>query len=67
MAVSPDGTRLALDLRKSVQIVTLATGAIRTWTWPGSGWIGNWKPMGQIFSWSSDGRYLSPPAPHLFP
>jgi len=63
MGVSPDGTRLALDLRKSIQIVTLATGAIRTWTWPGAdrigNWIGNWKPMGQIFSWSADGRYLS--------
>jgi len=59
MAVSPDGTRLALDLRKSVQVVTLATGATRTWTWPDTGWIGNWKPEGQIFSWSSDGRYLS--------
>jgi hypothetical protein len=59
MGVSPDGTRLALDFRQSIQIVTLATGAVRTWTWPGSGWIGNWKPMGQIFSWSADGRYLS--------
>ena len=63
MAVSPDGTRLALDLRKSIQIVTLATGAIRTWTWPPGdrigNWIGNWKPMGQIFSWSADGRYLA--------
>jgi hypothetical protein len=58
VGVSPDGTRLALDLRQSIQIVTLATGAVRTWTWPGSGWIGNWKPMGQIFSWSSGGRYL---------
>jgi hypothetical protein len=59
VGVSPDGTRLALDLRKSIQIVTLATGATRTWTWPGGGWIGNWKPMGQIFSWSADGRYLA--------
>ena len=59
VGVSPDGTRLALDFRQSIQIVTLATGAVRTWTWPGSGWIGNWKPMGQIFSWSADGRYLS--------
>ena len=58
MAVSPDGSRLALDFRKSIQIVTLATGATRAWTWPGGGWIGNWKPMGQIFSWSADGRYL---------
>src|SRR6516162_8996435 len=44
MGVSPDGTRLALDLRNSIQIITLATGAVRTWTWPGSGWLGNWKP-----------------------
>jgi hypothetical protein len=58
VGVSPDGTRLALDFRNSIQIITLATGAVRTWTWPGSGWIGNWKPMGQIFSWSSGGRYL---------
>jgi len=59
MGVSPDGTRLALDFRKSIQIITLATGATRTWTWPGGGWIGNWKPMGQIFSWSADGRFLA--------
>jgi hypothetical protein len=59
LAVSPDGTRLALDLRQSVEVVTLATGAARTWTWPGSGWIGNWKPFGQIFSWTSGGRYLA--------
>jgi hypothetical protein len=58
MAISPDGTRLALDFRQSVQVVTLATGAIRQWTWPGSGWIGNWKPMGQIFSWTTDGKTL---------
>lgn len=58
VGVSPDGTRLALDFRQSIQIITLATGAVRTWAWPGSGWIGNWKPMGQIFSWSADGRYL---------
>jgi anti-sigma factor RsiW len=58
VGVSPGGTRLALDFRNSIQIVTLATGAVRTWTWPRSGWIGNWKPEGQIFSWSADGRYL---------
>ena len=58
LALSPDGTRLALDLRKSIQVVTLASGAIRQWTWPGSGWIGNWKPMGQIFSWTADGKTL---------
>jgi hypothetical protein len=58
MGVSPDGTRLALDFRQSIEIVTLATGATRTWNWPGGGWAGNWKPFGQIFSWSADGRYL---------
>jgi len=48
-----------MDLRKSIQIITLATGSTRTWTRPGKGWVGNWKPMGQIFSWSADGRYLA--------
>jgi len=59
MGVSPDGTRLALDLRKSIQIINLATGTTRTWTWPGGGWIGNFKPIGQIFSWSADGKTLA--------
>ena len=58
MTVSPDGTRLALDLRRSIQVVTLATGAIRSWAWPGGGWIGNFKPIGQIFSWTADGTTL---------
>jgi hypothetical protein len=61
MTVSPDGTRLALDLRRSiqvVQVVTLATGAIRSWAGPGGGWIGNNKPIGQIFSWTADGTTL---------
>ena len=61
MTVSPDGTRLALDLRRSVQsiqVVTLATGAVRSWAWPGGGWIGNRKPFGQIFSWTADGTTL---------
>jgi hypothetical protein len=58
MTVSPDGTRLALDLRQSIQVVTLATGAIRSWAWPGGGWIGNFKPIGQIFSWTADGTTL---------
>jgi hypothetical protein len=58
IAVSPDGTRLALDLRQSVQVVTPATGAIRSWAWPGGGWIGNVKPMGQVFSWTANGTTL---------
>ena len=59
MTVSPDGTRLALDLRQSIQVVTLATGAIRSWTWQGGGWIGNFKPFGQVFSWTADGTTLA--------
>jgi hypothetical protein len=59
VGISPDGTRLALTFRKYIQIITLATGATRTWTWPGGGWVGNFKPDGQIFSWSADGRYLA--------
>jgi hypothetical protein len=58
MSVSPDGTRLALDLRQSIQVVTLATGAVRSWAWPGGGWIGNNKPVGQVFSWTADGTTL---------
>ena len=59
MTVSPDGTRLALDLRQSIQVITLATGTIRSWAWHGGGWIGNFKPIGQIFSWTADGRTLA--------
>lgn len=58
VALSPDGSRLALVLRRSIQVITLASGATRTWTWPGNGWIGNFKPMGQVLSWTSDGRTL---------
>jgi hypothetical protein len=58
MTVSPDGTRLALDFRQSIQVVTLATGAIRSWAWQGGGWIGNFKPSGQVFSWTADGTTL---------
>jgi hypothetical protein len=58
MAISPDGTRLALDIRHSIEVITLATSAVRQWAWPGSGWIGNWKPYGQVFSWAADGKTL---------
>jgi hypothetical protein len=67
--LSPDGTKLALALRSTtgqgasapasgpaLQVVTLATGAARKWTWPGSGWIGNFKPMGLPLSWTADGQ-----------
>jgi hypothetical protein len=56
LALSPDGTKLALDLRQSIRVISLATGATRTWRWPGGGWVGNWKPYGQVLSWSADGK-----------
>jgi len=59
--VSPDGTRLALDLRRStssIQVVTLATGAIRSWAGQGGGWTGNNKRFGHVFSWTADGTTL---------
>jgi hypothetical protein len=59
VGISPDATRLALDFRNSIQVIRLATGAGRTWTWPRHGWVGNFKPDGQIFSWSADGKTLA--------
>ena len=59
VALSPDGTKLALDFRRSIQVITLATGAKREWRWPRGGWVGNFKPYGQVFSWTADGRKLA--------
>ena len=59
VALSPDGTKLALDFRRSIQVITLATGAKREWLWPRGGWVGNFKPYGQVFSWTADGRKLA--------
>jgi hypothetical protein len=61
MTVSPDGSRLALDLGQSIQVVTLTTGAVRSWAWPGGGWIGYNKPCCQVFSWTADGTTLAFP------
>jgi hypothetical protein len=61
MAVAPDSTRLALDLRRStqsIQVITLATGTIRSWAGQGGGWIGNNKRFGHVFSWTADGATL---------
>ena len=33
-------------------------GPVLDLAWHRRQWIGNWKPMGQVFSWSADGRYL---------
>jgi len=57
IAVSPDGHKLAVAVqpgggqRGSVEVVTLATGAVRTWTAPRPGWAIQ-------LSWASRGREL---------
>lgn len=74
IGLSPDGTRLALALHTvtasggsgqpalrgpGIAVMTLATGALRQWAWPGAGWIGNFQPFGQVLSWAADGRLLA--------
>ena len=59
IGLSPDGSKLALSLRRSIQVITLATGAKREWLLPVGGWAGNFKPFGQPFSWTADGRKLA--------
>jgi hypothetical protein len=65
IAVSPDGSRLALALaRAQVRVVTLATGSARQWTWPGTSggtWVGNQKPSGMALSWTASGQTLAFP------
>lgn len=71
IALSPDGSRLALTVRPAgIKVITLATGAARDWAWPGNSgipasdtggafWVGNAKPYGDPMSWTSDGRTLA--------
>jgi hypothetical protein len=69
IALSPDGSKLAIALHGSgpanaqrdpkIGVITLATGAMRQWVWPGTGWVGNFKPMGEPLSWTADGRMLA--------
>jgi len=65
IALSPDGTRLAVALHSArIAVFTLAAGSARYWVWPGttpsSGtWVGNDKPDGQPLSWAADGRILA--------
>jgi hypothetical protein len=67
IAVSPDGSRLALALYPAqVEVITLATGSARRWAWPGAApsagpWVGNNKPSGQPLSWTANGRTLAFP------
>jgi hypothetical protein len=65
IAVSPDGSRLALALaRAQVKVITLATGSARQWIWPGTSggtWVGNEKPSGMPLSWTASGQTLAFP------
>jgi hypothetical protein len=68
IALSPDGSNLAVALHGSgpsdaqrdpqIMAINLATGSQRTWVWPGTGWVGNFKPLGEPLSWTADGRML---------
>jgi hypothetical protein len=64
MALSPDGTRLAVAERLSpgipaapvIHVVDLATGAEKTWTWPAGGPVtNNAGGQGQVLSWDRAG------------
>lgn len=64
MALSPDGKQLAVALRLSprspanpvIHVFNLATGAEKTWTWPGGGPVtNNAGGMGQALSFAADG------------
>jgi hypothetical protein len=55
MAVSPDGSKLAVSLAPArgqtgskIQVFSLATGARRDWVWPGHGTVGKITPGGAI-------------------
>ncbi len=71
-ALSPDGTRLATDVQScyrggchysGIRVVTIATGAVRTWTTRFAGapfsvsWAGN---SAVAFEWQSDSRSPAP-------
>jgi hypothetical protein len=67
IALSPDATKLAVAIRGSgpgeiqnaqIQVFSVATGADRTWTWPGAGPITN-NGEGQVLSWAADGRTIA--------
>ena len=73
IALSPDGTRLAVAFGASgpaatLQVITLSTGRARRWTAPGAAWTPLLNGAG---AWSADGRTLAfqqrvaPPAQSL--
>jgi hypothetical protein len=74
MAVSPDGSKLAVSLQAArgqtgskIQVFSLATGARREWVWPGHGTLGDITPglpaalpgvNSGGMSWEADNRTL---------
>ena len=61
LALSPDGSMLALgNGNEKIQVFTVATGAERTWIWPGTGRItNNAAGNGEVLSWTADNRTLA--------
>lgn len=66
IALSPDGSRLAVAVDQAtpgvnpkIELFSVATGTRKEWEWPGSGWIGNNKPIGSPLSWAADSETLA--------
>jgi hypothetical protein len=65
IALSPDGTRLAVASRDAsaggpaIQVFSVATGSQRVWTWPRGGPITNNAGNGEVLSWTADGRTVA--------
>jgi hypothetical protein len=67
IALSPDGSKLAVAVRAAgggpvrnpgIQVITVATGASKRWTWPGGGHVST-NGLGQALSWAADDKTLA--------
>ena len=65
IALSPDGSKLAIALQRpapmppEIKVASVATGAEKTWVWPGHGWIDDFMATYQPLSWAADGHTLA--------
>jgi hypothetical protein len=69
IALSPDGSRLAVAVglglgspkEQGIQVITLRTGLVRTWTWraPRGNYLGYLVLGANPLSWTADGRMLA--------